>query len=277
MDSSAKLQVKFWGVRGSIPTPEIGAMTYGGNTACLEVRYGNQAPLILDTGSGARRLGMQLCREAKDAPIEAHVLFTHFHWDHIHGLPFFGPLYKPDNVIKFYSSRKPGELRSILENQMRAPYFPVNMPVVPCHYECSQIGPDGMSWGDLCIRPFPLCHPGGATGYRIQSSSGCIVYASDHEHGDQASDATLTRFAAGADILIYDAQYTPEEYLNKRGWGHSTFQAGIRIAKEAGVRQLVLFHHDPGHEDEAMDQIVERASEAFENTKGAREGVVYSV
>jgi ribonuclease BN (tRNA processing enzyme) len=160
---------------------------------------------------------------------------------------------------------------------MRSPYFPVDLSALRGRYECCRIESEGMPWGDLCIKPFPLRHPGGATGYRIQSPTACIVYASDHEHGDEVYDATLRKYAAGADILIYDAQYTPEEYTKRQGWGHSTWLAGARIAREAGVRQLLLFHHDPGHDDVALDEIVRRAGAEFENTTGAREGSVLSV
>ena len=277
MTLGARLQVKFWGVRGSIPTPESGAMSYGGNTACLEIRYADQPPLILDAGSGVRRLGQHWAQMPTSIPSEAHVLFTHFHWDHIQGLPFFAPLYDRTSIVKFYSSLDPSDLRPILENQMRSPYFPVRLGEVQAESEYCKIGPDGIEWGDLIVRPFPLRHPGGATGYRIESRNACIVYASDHEHGDQNHDEILRKNAAGADILIYDAQYTPEEYTKRGGWGHSTWQAGTRTAIEAGVKQLLLFHHDPDHDDKALDEIILRAGAEFENTAGAREGAVFSV
>jgi phosphoribosyl 1,2-cyclic phosphodiesterase len=271
------MKLKFWGVRGSIPTPEASAMTYGGNTPCIEIRYGNLPPLILDAGSGARRLGQSLMRAANSHPAEAYVLFSHFHWDHIQGLPFFAPLYEQDSVVKFYSSEEPSVLKAILQNQMQRPYFPVDLPAPASAYEYCRIDAEGMPWGDVWVKPFPLCHPGRATGYRIQSPDGCIVYASDHEHGDESYDAVVRDFARGADILIYDAQYTPAEYPAHRGWGHSTWLAGVQIAEEAGVRQLALFHHDPGHDDPMLDEIVARASERFANTMAAREGSEFRI
>ncbi len=252
-------------------------MTYGGNTPCLEVRYGNLAPLILDAGSGARRLGMALSARANGHGAEAHILFSHFHWDHIQGLPFFEPLYQQHSRVKFYSAQEPSALKAILREQMRGPYFPIDFPSLEDRYRYCKIDPEGMPWGELSVRPFELRHPGGATGYRIQSPTGCIVYASDHEHGDESSDAILRRYAAGADVLIYDAQYTPDEYRAHSGWGHSTWLAGTQIAQEAGVKQLILFHHDPGHDDRALEEMLNHACDRFPNTVLAREGATVSV
>ena len=252
-------------------------MSYGGNTPCLEVQYGDLSPLILDGGSGLRRLGLDRAAKANGHGIDVHLLFSHFHWDHIQGLPFFAPLYQPNNSITFYSSKDPLDLKSILQRQMQPPYFPVDLSSIDERYRYCQIDSAGMPWGDLCIKPFPLRHPGGCTGYRIESPTSCVVYASDHEHGDATYDAILEEHAAGADILIYDAQYTPEEYANRQGWGHSTWLAGARVARAAGVRQLLLFHHDPVHDDRMLDEMVKRAGTEFEHTAAAREGAVFLV
>ena len=277
MNDGARLQVRFWGVRGSVPTPEKYALTYGGNTSCLEIRYGNQTPLILDAGSGLRRLGDIIEANPDTAQSEAHVFFSHFHWDHIQGLPFFAPLFRGHHRLRFYSQLDPPRLQAILHGQMRSPYFPIDIDDLQNRYECCAIDRDGMAWGDISIRPFSLWHPGGATGYRIQGPAGCIVYASDHEHGDSTHDGILRKYAAGADMLIYDAQYTPEEYKTRAGWGHSTWQDGVRVAADAGVKRLVLFHHDPNHHDDAIDEIVERARSEFENTVAAQEGATLIV
>jgi phosphoribosyl 1,2-cyclic phosphodiesterase len=272
-----KLRVNVWGVRGSIPTPDAGSMSYGGNTPCLEIQYGDLAPLILDAGSGLRRLGLDRAEKANGHGTDVHVLFSHFHWDHIQGLPFFGPLYQQNSSITFYSSREPADLQGILRHQMQPPYFPVKLSSIDKRYQYCKIGSEGMPWGDLHITPFPLRHPDGCTGYRIESPTSCVVYASDHEHGDARYDAILEKHAAGADMLIYDAQYTPEEYSTRGGWGHSTWLAGTRVAREAGVRRLLLFHHDPGHDDQTLDEMVKRAGAEFENTSGAREGTVHLI
>lgn len=155
---------------------------------------------------------------------------------------------------------------------MRAPYFPVSLPSAQARAEYCRVESGGIEEGDLVIKPIPLHHPGGATGYRIESPAGSIVYATDHEHGYGASDLALLEHCSGADLLVYDAQYTPEEYRSRCGWGHSTWQAGIRTATEAGVRRLVLFHHDPDRDDNAVDEIQDRAMRHFPNTEAAREG-----
>ena len=277
MISTGELTLTLWGVRGSIPTPQSENLGHGGNTACLEVSYDGHPALILDAGSGARRLGAKLKKQCGERTLDVSVLFTHFHWDHIQGIPFFAPLYDLRTRLTFYSSCEPSRLREIVEGQMRAPYFPVNMPAVQASCSYSKVEVDGIQWGDLIIRPFPLRHPDGATGYRVEGPHSTIVYASDHEHGEPRFDNTLRKFASGADIFIYDAQYTPAEYEHKRGWGHSTWEAGVEIALDSGVKQLILFHHDPDHDDRTIEHILAQACARFENTVAAREGLSISV
>jgi phosphoribosyl 1,2-cyclic phosphodiesterase len=268
---SGCLQMKFWGVRGSIPTPQTENLGFGGNTPCMEIRYPGLPPLIFDGGSGLRRLGLSLLNEFPSGG-ECRVFLTHFHWDHIQGVPFFIPMYRPDWSIHFHSGCESGELQKLLGDQMRPPYFPVEMPAVQAVRSYSHVPASGLGVAPICIRPIPLNHPNGANGYRIDAGGRSIVFATDHEHGNSAFDRGLAERAAGADILIYDAQYTPEEYESRRGWGHSTWQHGVRIAREAGVGQLILFHHDPQHDDAAVACIVEQARAVFPNTMGATEG-----
>jgi phosphoribosyl 1,2-cyclic phosphodiesterase len=252
------IELTFWGVRGSIPTPVAENLGYGGNTACISIRSGDQPLVILDAGTGIRALGNTLS-EAK--PV--HLFLTHFHWDHIQGIPSFAPIQN----TAIYSSADPAELERILTTQMRPPYYPVPMPASLNYRKISE-----ESIGDLLVRPFALHHPNGATGYRIESSNASIVYASDHEHGDAAADTTLREYARDADVLIYDAQYTSEEYEHRRGWGHSTWRQAVKLARETGVRQLILFHHDPLRMDRDLDAIVREAQQEFPNTIAAREG-----
>jgi phosphoribosyl 1,2-cyclic phosphodiesterase len=267
MSGSKKLRLKFWGVRGSIPTPQAAYLGFGGNTACIEIRRGDQA-VVFDGGTGLRALGLAQT-EAGEAAFS--IFFTHFHWDHIQGLPFYPPLYRSDSKIVFHSSHPAGVLRRILEDQMKGPYFPVEMPAALAEQSYRQIGPEGLQLDGLTIRPFPLHHPGGATGYRVDAPEGAIVYASDYEHGHAELDRVLLEYARGADLLICDAQFTPEEYEARKGWGHSTWLQAACLARRAGVKKLLLFHHDPQHDDAAIRQMTALAAEVFENTAGAQE------
>jgi phosphoribosyl 1,2-cyclic phosphodiesterase len=259
-------------VRGSIPTPEVSHLGYGGNTACLEIRYGDQLRLIIDAGSGLRRLGLALSETPPQSDGDTHLFLSHFHWDHVQGLPFFVPLYHPDWKLTFYSARPVGELEAALATQMRAPHFPAEA-AVRASREYRRVEPGGVRLGAITIQAFALNHPDGCVGYRIDAPHASLVYATDHEHGrDPASDHRLREYARGADVLIYDAQFTPQEFEFKKGWGHSTWLEGAGVARDAGVKQLLLFHHDPERGDGEVSEIVDQARAVFENTAGAREG-----
>ena len=265
------VELTFWGVRGGIPTPVVENLGFGGNTPCVSVRHGDGPFLLLDAGSGFRTFGNSLTPSA-NGRIDVNILFTHFHWDHIQGIPFFAPLFRSNCGIVFHSAEPPDRLRAILTEQMRSPYFPVRFPEVQADCRYAQVDPAGLEVDGLRISSYRLCHPGGAHGYRIQSTCGAIVYATDHEHGDERVDGGLRNFARDADILIYDAQYTPEEYKGRIGFGHSTWLEATRVARDARVKQLVLFHHDPLHDDATMDGIVRAAQAEFPATVAAREG-----
>ena len=271
MGDSFRLQLKFWGVRGSIPTPQPDNLGFGGNTTCLEIRLPNREIVIIDGGSGLRYLGLSLMREFPNQKLALRILMTHFHWDHIQGIPFFAPLYLADNEISFYSDRPAERLRDILEGQMSSPYFPVRFEHLAAKRQFFQIDPE-LRVGDLNIRSFQMNHPQGASGYRLERNGAVIVHASDLEHGDPKFDRILREQAQNADILIYDAQYTPEEYASKQGWGHSTYVEAARTARDANVKQLILFHHDPGHDDRFMEHLVAEARKHFENTEAAVQG-----
>jgi phosphoribosyl 1,2-cyclic phosphodiesterase len=272
-----RLKLKFWGVRGSIPTPTSQNLGYGGNTSCLEVRLPNDELFIFDAGTGIRELGLALRDNPADAGRDIHLFLTHYHWDHIQGLPFFGPLYNPKCSITFYSTCYACALRESLGGQMTTPYFPVDFDAVSQNKQFVNKGSIPVTIGDLTVRTFPLHHPQGAGGYRIEAGGASIVYATDREHGHQKLDAVLREHAQDADILIHDAQYTPEEFARFKGYGHSTWEEAANVARECNVKRLILFHHDPNHDDAAVSDIVERARAIFPNTDGARESCVYTV
>ena len=266
------VRAKFWGVRGSIPTPQHENLRFGGNTACLEIRTDHER-VIFDAGSGIRALGACMMREAEGAPIETKIFLTHFHGDHIQGIPFFAPIYSPQNRVSFYSGSTGSALQETLEGQMARPYFPIDFAQVAAHRDFHEIPAGGsVKTTDLVIRPFPMNHPQGASGYRIECGEAVIVYATDYEHGNATLDAVLLENARDADLLICDAQYTPAEYQTHIGWGHSTWENAVAVAQAAGAKRLVLFHHDPTHNDDMMNAIVTQASEYFPETTAAWEG-----
>ena len=273
---SWRLRLRFWGVRGSIPTPIPQNLGYGGNTSCIEVRLPNDELFIFDAGTGIRDLGLILNSQGPGVKRYIHLFFTHFHWDHIQGLPFFRPLYDPSYSMTLYSTCYSSSIREALAGQMAGPYFPVAFQSICSNKEFVNLDAP-VSLGDLTVRPFPVNHPQGAGGYRIESGGASIVYAPDREHGHQKLDAVLREYARNADILILDAQYTPEEYARFKGWGHSTWHEAAEVARECNVKQLVLFHHDPNHDDAMVSGIVENARSRFPNTIVAREGWVGTV
>lgn len=277
MGSDFRLQLKVWGVRGSIPTPVRENLGYGGNTPCLEVRSASGQILIIDAGTGIRDLGNSLVEELGGQPMSLRVFLSHFHGDHIHGLPFFAPLNYAENEVTFYARPRSASLEEVLGAHIREPFFPVDFSSFVARKNPVDIGLEPLTLEDVTVRPFPLAHPQGATGYRIESQGATIVYASDHEHGDPELDDTLRELSRDADILIYDAQFTPEEYERHRGWGHSTWLEATRVAREAGVGQLILFHHSPFRDDESLDRVVGEAKSHFANTVAAREGSAFAL
>jgi phosphoribosyl 1,2-cyclic phosphodiesterase len=265
-----QLKVEFWGVRGSIATPERAKLTVGGNTPCTVIQYGSEPVVIIDGGTGLRSFGLSLaCGPLKQ--LRASLLFSHFHWDHIQGLPFFGPVYSDFAHLSFYSTLPPDALRAILEVQMSQPYFPLPMSSTRAVQEYFQMPAQGSQIGSLRIIPVPLNHPGGASGYRIDSPAGSLIYVSDHEHGITEIDDVIATHARGADLLIYDSHFTPAEYENFRGWGHSTWLEATRLANRAGVGELLLFHHSPTRKDREMPEVLTNARREFAATELARE------
>jgi phosphoribosyl 1,2-cyclic phosphodiesterase len=259
-------------VRGSVPTPLPRNMGYGGNTTCIEVLLPTGEVIIFDAGTGICDLGPTLMHQGL-----IHLFFTHLHWDHLQGLPFFAPLFNPNTVIKFYSSSYSGELKGGLEAQMRRPHFPIDFDNAPSHREFIDLGTSCIKVGNATITPFPLFHPNGACGYRIESQGAVIVYATDREHDNPELDPVFEHWAQGADLLIHDAQYTPEQYPTRKHWGHSTWTEAVRVAQVCGVKQLALFHHDPKNDDTMVAGIEAEARKQFANSFAAREGMTITL
>jgi phosphoribosyl 1,2-cyclic phosphodiesterase len=269
------MRITFWGVRGSIASPGPETAGVGGNTSCVEVQCGSTR-LILDAGTGVRRLGDKLLGEG---PVDATVLLSHLHWDHIQGLPFFVPAYLPSTKLQIVGSGGgAAALREVLETQMTAPVFPVRLDELGAQLSLREIrSGETFHVGDARVRAAKLNHPGGVMAYRIDFDGCSVVYATDTEHY-ACVDPTLRALAEGADVLIYDSQYTPEEYRgdagrSKVGWGHSTYVAGAELARAAGVGRYVLFHHDPQRNDAGVAEVERKARELFQPSVAAREGM----
>jgi len=272
------MRIKFWGVRGSTPTPQPENLRYGGNTSCVEVRY-RDGVFIFDCGTGFRVLGQQFRREFENRPLNAHVFVSHFHWDHIQGIPFFGPLYdRSENRFSFHSSKRTRSLKRVMEEQMASPYFPVDLSEMKAQRNFYDIEEGRVSFDGVNIHAKWLNHPQGCMGFRLETPDGAVVYATDNEPGDVVFDKAVRQLAAGADVLIYDAQYLPEEYeARKRGWGHSHWREAIKVVMESGAKELVLFHHDPDHDDECIDKVVKEARNYYPKVSAAAEGVEVSL
>jgi phosphoribosyl 1,2-cyclic phosphodiesterase len=269
------VQVRFWGTRGSVAAPGASTIRYGGNTACVELRSDSGSHLVLDCGTGARLLGKQLVAQGRrdGVPASGVLLIGHTHWDHIQGLPFFAPLFQDDSVWHVYGPRGLNEsLAKTLAGQMQYQYFPVTLEQLAAHVSFHDLVEGSFEIGDLRVSAQYLNHPALTLGYRIEGDGVSVVYACDHEPFDpelayggevpaDGADGRHAQFLADADLLIHDAQYRPEEYPDRRGWGHSTVDYAVSVASAARVKTLALFHHDPDHDDETVDAMLATARE----------------
>jgi phosphoribosyl 1,2-cyclic phosphodiesterase len=264
------MRVRFRGVRGSVPWAVPGAAGYGCNTACLEIadeRSG--AALVLDGGSGI---------VGADPPArDVSLLLTHYHWDHILGLPFFGPLFHPDRTVSLHVPNLPARDAAWLDMLFREPFFPVPCEDLPRPPPQHLVEPGPVAIDGFEVRALALNHPGGALAYRITGRDGDIVYATDHEFGDPAYDEPLAAFVSGAAAAVLDAHFTPDERARHRGWGHSDWRECAEFAARHGVGALYLFHHKPGRTDAELDAIERDARGVFAATHVAREGHTLTV
>jgi len=281
--STPTTRLSFWGVRGSTPTVDPATWRYGGNTPCLEVQAPDGTQFILDCGTGLRMLGNRWVGPHGTKAAEAHIFVTHYHWDHIQGIPFFAPLYAESNRFHFYSFRSrflgPDSLKQVFETQMAHPYFPVDISAMSAARKFSEMS-DGDQYEISATKVTArwLNHPQGCLGFRLETPAGSIVYATDNEPGVPKLDKSLLELAAGATILINDAQFSPEQLATTRkGWGHSSWLEGVKLAKEAGAKHLVLFHHDPDSSDKVVDETLRKARDNFESVYAALEGMVMTL
>lgn len=255
------MRITVWGCRGSLPVPGETTLRYGGNTTCLEIRSRSGEIFIVDAGSGLRNLGNSLNRDSD--PREIRFFFTHAHWDHLLGFPFFAPLYSSDYRLIFCSGlHAQGTIHDYLSRQMAPPFFPVELSDVRASIDYQCVNPCHESrcccFGGLQVHPFPVNHSNGGFGYRFMENGKVCIFVPDNEirfhHDGGPERAGFVELFRGADLLLHDSQYTEVEYAATRGWGHSTFADAVDLAMDAGVGRLGLFHHDPGRCDGALDQ-----------------------
>ena len=276
-ESGGPTVIRFWGVRGSIPTPGPATAEFGGNTSCVEVRAGGRV-LVLDAGSGIRRLGQSLLREFRDHPLNVTMLVTHTHWDHIQGFPFFLPAYSARVNVRIlgYGGAVHG-LRGALFEQMQSAFFPVGLNQMASHVTFEELDDMQFQLGSVNVRAMFANHPGICLGYRLSTGAGDIVYMPDHEAYERheverqkaagnashnaleyarSQDAKVVEFMRGADVVIADSQYDAAEYATRLGWGHTCADDTVQLAIRAGVKHLVLFHHDPDHDDRKIAEML---------------------
>jgi phosphoribosyl 1,2-cyclic phosphodiesterase len=281
------MKVRFWGTRGSIPTPVEDCLKYGGNTPCVQVIFeDNDAIFILDAGTGIRQLGLDVM-DRRDR-MRVYLFLTHFHWDHLQGIPFFAPLYSNKCKCTFIGcDPAEGDLRKKLKDSVCPPYFPVGFNVFKAEINFIDICEGEYNIGNAQVSAIQVNHPGGAVAFKMTENEKAFVYMTDNEldfYGKNSGfHEKLVMFCEGADLFVHDAQYTPDEYVTKKKWGHSSYEEVIHFAMTCGMKRVVLFHHDPEHNDKKIDDIVKNCHTILSKQTssmecfGAQEGVEFTV
>lgn len=261
-ERAVALTMRFWGTRGSIPSPGPATAGYGGNTPCVEIEAGGSR-VIMDAGSGIRPLGMHLVDVG--APLDTAIFLTHFHWDHIQGFPFFAPMYRPDAKLHVIGPAQENlDVRSLFAGQMGPIYFPVPFEAVSAQMAFDHLNEGAWAGSGFSVSAMRVRHPSFAVGYRLHTAGRSVCYIPDNELIGGPYDLgrgwreRVVRFCADADLLVHDAMFTEDEYPSREGWGHSTFRQTLDLAAEAGVKRLLFFHHAPERTDEALSEIVDR-------------------
>ena len=267
------MHIRFWGTRGSIPTPGPSTVRYGGNTACVEVRDSTGALLVLDAGTGLRELGVALMGQNGARPFNVDMLLSHLHWDHIQGIPFFRPAYDPNSTLRIKGPKQSRSMKELLGLGMDDPFFPVDLDDIPARIDIGELA-DGSDEqvGPYRVRSASIFHPAPALAYRIEADGKTLVYATDTEDPFSGKPNPVVKLAEGADTLIHDAQFVQSDF--KPTWGHSTIDSAIDVAARAKVKRLVLFHHDPYRSDDQLDHIGREASRAGRERLATLEVVV---
>lgn len=268
------MDLEFWGTRGTFPVSDRAGMRCGGNTSCAALAVSSDEMVIIDAGTGLRNLGRRIRGRGAEGRITLHLLLTHFHLDHVLGLPFFEPLYSRKTEVVFYSAEEPEAAERILASLMGGRLFPLDLSEFRSVKRFRKLPAGRLHLGGVEVSHQALNHPQGSVAYRLETKEGSVVFATDTEHPLKGVDEALADFVRDTDHLVYDATFTPEEYEDgRRGWGHSTWEAGVRLAEAAGVRRLHLSHHNPDHDDRQVAEIVRRARRRFPRTGAAREGL----
>lgn len=266
------MRVRFWGVRGSVPYATAGSIGHGCNTPCIEITDdARERRLILDAGSGIVGAGEALANVS-----QIPILLTHYHWDHVQGLPFFAPLYRQGASVNVWAPAL-GRAFADIETMFEAPFFPVPYDRLPSRPAVRMVEAGRFEINGFATAAQPLNHPGGSFAYRITGTAGDLVYATDHEFGNPDIDLALAYFSRGATALILDSHFTPDESPSHKGWGHSDWAQCATFAAQCGAKQLWLFHHKPGRPDEEMTQIERAARGIFGETSAAKEGLEFTV
>lgn len=268
------MKIKFYGTRGSTPVCVREFLEFGGNTTSIKITGDNGRITILDAGSGIRNLGKDLVKDSFQQD-ELFISFTHFHWDHIQGFPFFAPAYNPKIVINILAMGKDKEIKSlkgIFKGQMKSEYFPVPLESMGAKFNFLQLDQNKLERNDTIVRTIKQNHPGGSYGYRVENNGKHIVFCTDIEHGKTVLPE-IVEFCKNADLLVHEAQYTSEELNSHRGWGHSSYDQAIEVAERGGVKKLAITHHDPEHNDAFLAKIERECQKKYPNCVLARENM----
>jgi len=268
----SKDYIKFWGVRGSHPTPDIDKVNFGGDTSCIEVSFGNEL-IILDMGSGIRNLGDAMLKN-KNTPKTVHIFLSHFHWDHIVGFLNFKPLFDSSFTFNIYGTNPNTDIKNITKKLLDPTLWPVSLEMLKAKINFINLDENHLKINDrLVVEHTQHSHPNGATSYKISKNNFSILYTTDCEHTNNILNKNVIKIANNADIMIHDSHFTDEDLLNHVGWGHSSWKNAVDVAKIANVKKLILFHFSPEYNDEKISKIESKAKQSFENTIASKQGL----